>query len=104
MDGKVNLPPHGKDFFLRTVSRFSAGGKHFFLVVSLHKEEHLQIPYTVPTVYGRRIKDGIDASGNLYQITEEMPYYRELLNYKYMEYNNLKKGEDYRADLFSVPQ
>ena len=31
VDGKVNLPPHGKQFFRRTVRTFSLRGKEFFL-------------------------------------------------------------------------
>ena len=43
---------------------------------------------------------GMDPSGTVFKINDEWEYYDLFREYEFMEYNNLKKGDDYLETLF----
>ena len=51
-----------------------------------------------------RTQDGIaiDFTGNTWYISDQMPFYEALQQYYYMEYNNLKHGDDYKKEIFEL--
>jgi len=50
-----------------------------------------------------RTSDGIyiDKDGNKLQYSSDQPYYEQIRDYYYMEYNTLQHGEDYMSQLFA---